>query len=345
VTVVWGDTPGESLGSAADAIDFTASGDVSAISVDLGGGVPEERCYRGGAFLPPYTNSARVDRAFALRRIGGWPRRINPLTGRPYPVRVHVDEVPPPVTTQWTTLYERDLRTLASQAIRPTRVSQYLSFTLDEQPWFFHGSNGSLGLANGQGLVCSAENGFHGGNNYAGLHVGLRVYAMAGYDAAKETCVQVRFGGPYLPAGSHVGASHWSGAEQWGYGPGNNHATIRLDSGGTVTFAGSTSLAVPDGAVDPSGLDTWVFATIAQPFEVAGGRSSVRNHRLGLYRRGWLSDAFPNVEQMTVVGAWNGWGNAEQPDFKMGFYLGATPNTNGVVSSRVTHIRVLQRDA
>lgn len=71
--VNWIDTPGVALPNETEAIDFTALGEVLAISVSFTGGVVEERAYREGVFVPPYLASTQAGGTFSLKRAGGWP--------------------------------------------------------------------------------------------------------------------------------------------------------------------------------------------------------------------------------------------------------------------------------
>jgi hypothetical protein len=72
MTVTFIDSPNSVIGKT-EALDFTASSEVSAISVGFGAVRDEERVYRDGAFLRSYTRSTRVGNTYSIVRDGGWP--------------------------------------------------------------------------------------------------------------------------------------------------------------------------------------------------------------------------------------------------------------------------------
>jgi hypothetical protein len=83
MTVTFIDPPSSVIGKT-EALDFTASAEVVAISVGYGAVRDEERVYRDGAFLRSYTRSTKVGNTYSVVRDGGWP--ANP--------QLYVDELP-----------------------------------------------------------------------------------------------------------------------------------------------------------------------------------------------------------------------------------------------------------
>jgi hypothetical protein len=92
MTVTFIDTPGETLDSANESLDFTTDRAVPAISVYFGSGRSEERVYRDGAFLWPYSGSSVSGSGpytWSITRSGGW---------LPEP-KLYIDESPAPVVS------------------------------------------------------------------------------------------------------------------------------------------------------------------------------------------------------------------------------------------------------
>lgn len=144
MTVAWIDTPGVPLYSASEAIDFTATDEVSALSVSFGPNRVEERAFRDGAFLYPYLASTRDGTTFALRRSGGWPRTPT----------VFVDEVPPvpPLPTggqAYGAIYNLDFAAQPSQNLTPKST-----YTIDGLTWYAKNNPGTsnISIVNGSGL-------------------------------------------------------------------------------------------------------------------------------------------------------------------------------------------------
>lgn len=81
MTVVWIDTPGSTLPSRFESLDFTTANDVAFVSISFGSIFPEECAYRDGAFLYPYLQSTCVGHTFSLVRRGGWPANPAPHVG------------------------------------------------------------------------------------------------------------------------------------------------------------------------------------------------------------------------------------------------------------------------
>jgi hypothetical protein len=336
MTVTFIDSPNSVIGKT-EALDFTASGEVIAISVGFGAVRDEERVYRDGAFLRSYTRSTKVGTTYSIVRDGGWP--ANP--------QLYVDEAPVLPATFWTTLYDKDLRTLPNQTVSASMVNTFINFTADGQPWCFHGSSGSLMIVNGQGMVGNVSGDYSSGGAYAGLHVGLKLYQMVGYDVAKETALQVRFSGN-VTSSAIAGASTWcSPYEQWGYGPGDEVAVQRWDA--YTTRSRFSALGVDHDITIPSAAaaenyTTFVLAVSQLPVARTNPESSngKTNYRAGYFKRGASPTVWPSMESMTPNG-----GSCERGDIvvgsqylKMGWYAGSGGGTRAITA---THIRVLQR--
>lgn len=73
MSTTWFDTPGSTLLSRFDAVDFAVSTEPAFVSVGYRSRRPEELAFRDGAFVYPFLNSTREGNTFALRRTGGWP--------------------------------------------------------------------------------------------------------------------------------------------------------------------------------------------------------------------------------------------------------------------------------
>lgn len=349
MTVTFLDAPGTV--SPTETIDFTTTRGVVAISVRYDANRAEERAFRDGVWLYPYLGSSgpagSAAGTYHLVRTGGWPRDF----------RVHVDEA---LDTLWETLYERDLTTLPTQSVQATFSSTYKNFTADGQPWFFHGSAGTLLISAGQGMVLGAQGGAFGGNPYAGLFVGLRAWLMAGYDAAKALAVQVRFSGAVSTLSSaDIGAFHYSDpGDTWGYGPGNNACIARFGGTRMNTWInagmGTQNVSLPFSPLGSETLASYVLAAVAMPWEphptVSGSGTAaslnVTNRRWvwGAIKRPDTGSTFPPMESMAPTGVWSTPdGIMHHPEYRVGAYLGSTPSTNNSVAARLTHIRVLQK--
>lgn len=335
MTVAFIDAPGSRLPTVHEALDFTATGVVSAISVGLGAGVrAEERAYRDGVFLYPYLRSTKAGNTYSLVREGGWP--VAPT--------LYVDEATAAPTTFWTTLYDKDLRTLPNQTVSATLASSYLNFTADAQPWYFHGSSGSLMIVNGQGMVGTTSADATSGGPYSGLHVGLKMYQMAGYDVAKETAVQVRFAN--VVSGAAIGgAAVWcSPGEQWG-GPSDEVAIERWDAANArsrFSALGLDTYVTQPAQPAAESYTTLVFAVSQLPTartnpDASNGKT---NYRAGYFKRGASPTVWPSMESMTPNGGSCGRTDIAVNALKMGFYAGSASGSKSITA---THVRVLQR--
>jgi len=323
MTVTWIDPPGVRI-ARNEPIDFTATTDVVVIAVKFGSDLSVRECaYQEGVFLYPYLGSSVVGNTYTLVRTGGWPKTAN----------VYVTEVASGEASAWETLYEKDLRTLPNQAVQVSPTTDYLNFTADGQPWCFHGVDSSLNIVNGQGMVMGTTTTYDGGSNYSGTFVCLRVHAMTGYDPSKCTAVQVRFSGLY---GGRFGATHWSGAETWGNGPGFNHFTVVLREDSKVDCRAWT---IPT-QTPTSDVNTFVFAVSCEPYLDNEGSTWGVNSRTAHYRNNWTLPELPTMEQLMPALTYRAEIN-EQANFKMGFYLGDV--TTGTTTLTATHVRVLQK--
>jgi hypothetical protein len=342
------DPPGP-LANTSEPIDFTTDKSVTSISIEynphLGNGVREtvwdgtsEDGSTGGDFSYAYRKSSRSSDGLTwhIVRSTRWPDEL----------RIRIQEAksdPTPSTTTWSTLYSRDLTTLASQTITgPSNVDTYGNFTMDSQPWYWHGASGRVNLVNGQGLVGQVNAASI--NSYFGFYVGLRVYAMAGYDPAKETICQVTYSGALsaLPTTGYLAAGMWTGSEEWGYGPGNNAQHVLLGRSSVIfhdVILGNLftrSFAAKSPAVEDA--SNFCLALRTQPFDATKSTSGKFNYRSGYFERDIT--AMPDPEGLVGLGAENGLGTAQTSNYKMGFYAGST---SGVVSFVATKIRIMQR--
>jgi hypothetical protein len=338
MTVTFIDSPNSVIGKT-EALDFTASGEVIAISVGFGAVRDEERVYRDGAFLRSYTRSTKVGNTYSIVRDGGWP--ANP--------QLYVDEAPALPSTFWTTLYDKDLRTLPNQTVSASMSNTFANFTADGQPWCFHGCTASLMIVNGQGMVGTVNDDARDGSGYSGLHVSMKLYQMAGYDVAKETAVQVRFSD--LVSGAAIGgASVWcSPSEVWGYGPGDEAAIERWYEApyNVSRFGGPGSTGADVSQISSPVAEyysTIAFAVSQLPTArtnpaMSNGKT---NYRAGYFKRGASPTVWPSMESMTPNGGTAGRTDISVDALKMGWYAGVKPfGTNKTITA--THIRVLQR--
>lgn len=336
MTITFLDTPGVPLASKTDVIDFVATDALAFISVAFAGRVTET-AYQDGAFLWPYLSSTKNGNAYALVRTGGWPSTPT----------VSVEERAVAPTTLWTTLYECDLRTLPNTTIQGTKATTYKDFTLDGQPWYFHAGGGAtLSVQNTFGLTGTTESEMVDGNPYTGLHVGLKVYGISGYDPNKHTAVQVRFYGNAFAGNTRVGVSMWSGAETFGYGPGNNATILVRDTTNNTVFyrRAQAGVQMTHTVMDRAPFDTqdeWVFGVQATPW---GGNAqdgiADKNYRTLSFQRDVGQSVMPSPENMQPFASYNGLGTAESSNYKMGFYFGVT---TGTANFTMRHIRVLQK--
>jgi hypothetical protein len=336
MTVAFIDVPGSRLPTVDAPLNFTASGDVAAISVGFGAARVEERVYRDGVFLWPYLQSTKTGNAFRIVRDGGWPS--DP--------QIYVDEATAAPATFWSVLYDKDLRTLPDQTVSATMASSYLNFTADGQPWCFHGAAGSLMIVNGQGMVGVTDDDTTTNGAYQGLHVSMKIYQMAGYDVTKETAVQVRFSN-LISGAATGGASVWcSPSEKWGYGPGDEVALQRWYGGAWSRFS---SLGVelnmaqaPQPATES--YSTIVLAVSQMPIDrlQPGSTNGKTNYRAGYFKRNASPTDWPSMESMTPNGGSTGRTDINVNALKMGWFAGSAPyGTNKTITA--THIRVLQR--
>lgn len=341
MTVAWIDMPGAPLASKTEAVDFTTSRAVVAISVRYGTSRIEERAYRDGTWLYPYLGSSGpaggAAGTYRLVRAGGWPSKPT----------VHVDEA---TDTFWDVLYEKDLTTLPTQSVQPTFASTYKTFTADGQPWFFLGSSGTLMISAGNGMILGAQGGSQSNAVTAGVFVGIKIWDMAGYDPAKATCVQVRFSGALSGLGAgDIGAFHFTRGDAWNSAV-NNPLLCRYGQGRAHTFVdaglATYGVSVPSYAGTDTTLDSFVLATAVMPFEPSPsyGERTNRRWKYGLLRRGVSDASMPSVESMMPLGSWScADGIPQSSDYRMGAYLGSQPGTQVSVASRLTYIRVLQK--
>jgi hypothetical protein len=291
----------------------------------------EERAFRDGVFLWPYQGSTRAGNLFTLVREGGWPSDPKPF----------VDPTPPAISTFWTTLYERDLRALPTQAISGS--GGYTSFTMDGVRWTFHHSSSTAAQVNGTGVTLTITSGRQlsiGQNAYAGLRLCVVASELPGFDSTKQTACLVRFSG-VADVGKEFGATCWSGAEQWGYGPGNNNCTTKI-----VRVTGNTmyvKYATPNMASWDQVTNSVAVAataeqsadwTTASVFEAGTAPSACQGYAL---RDGGLS--FPVLESMLVAGAFQETGSRYGARH-MGFYMGTV---SGTKTLNATHIKVMQK--
>jgi len=132
VTVAFVDAPGSVI-SKSEALDFTASSEVVAISVAFGTSRVEERVYRDGVFLYPYLRSGKAGNTYSLVRDGGWPS--DP--------RLYVDEATAAPTSGQAmgAIYAVDFTQLPSS---PLYTGAGRSAVIDGKTWWLKGE--ALGM-------------------------------------------------------------------------------------------------------------------------------------------------------------------------------------------------------
>lgn len=280
-------------------------------------------------------------------------------------------------SSSWTTLYEKDLRELPDQVVVSSgQGGTYALRTIDGVSWGIHSAQQNsvnepiARLKTGVGLIHWFDFDKLPGMPYGGIFSCIRVFALPGYDAAKETCVQVRlyrgpdlnktvFGGAQytfeenMQNIGHVGACGWSGGESWGYGPGGNHETEYFDGAQlrvrdanvqdqTKNPLSFMTRPAPNGVIDK--LRDWVLGVKVTPWSMEPTQTSdslqMRNERSYLYARHCFKETFPAVEDMqtmvTLKKAADGSGYANH-------HLGAFFGDSGVNACAIQQIRVLQR--
>lgn len=337
MTLTWLDTPGSKLPTTHEPLDFETTQEVVAISVGFGQGLrAEERAYRDGAFLYPYLRSTKDGLTFSLVRDGGWP--ANP--------QLYVDESTPIPLTFWSTLYEKDLTTLANQTISATMVSDYLTATIAGLTWALQASSGSAMVVNGTGVTVRGDNTATGGNGYAGCHFGLRADLLPGFDPDKWTCVQVRATGANVQL-RHVGATMYTGASQ--YQPSVDHIGVRFGVGNTgnrATISGVvrtnadfvlSTYALDDFTITPD-VGSRVFAVAWGP-RFTPQDLSLSQDRYSLL--GNWTGAMPAPESMIPVAA-RRFAFSVDAAALAGIYVGSDSG-GGIATFNLTHIRVLQK--
>ncbi len=97
MTVTFDDTPGETLPSRREPIDFSATRVVTGVRVAY----DEEEVYDGSVFKAPYLSSTKDGDDFSIVRTGGWRK----------PFTIHVNEQSPSAAA-WTSIYEADLESV-----------------------------------------------------------------------------------------------------------------------------------------------------------------------------------------------------------------------------------------
>ncbi len=249
---------------------------------------------------------------------------------------VTAPEPPAPITTFWSVLYDKDVRTLVTQSVAPAAEYTYKRFTTsDGIPWAFQGSPGTAMISNGAGLTMSssARQLTEAQNAYAGCRVCVICNELPGYDATKELCAMVRFEGAFDAAGSEFGSVCWTGSQAYS-GPAANSAVIKICREANLIGvkwtnpqnAGWDDMRVFSRAAPLGALATpWVAATI---FSVD------RTHTQGLFRE-HAGTGMPAVEQLKAAGGHTETRGRVDP-VHMGFYVGAG-------SFIATHVRILQR--
>lgn len=182
----WIDAPGSVLPSRYEPLDFTATSDLSFISVSYEGElVPhmEELAYRDGAFRYPYLDSTHVGNAFSLRRRGGWPR----------PPTVHVQEAAAFASAPWSVIYGVDFAALAAASFATAGLQ-----TIDGLDWYLKGTfTQSGGLIHssdldGTGLRLRVNFASEGTDAHTNLRWFLPLANVPGYLAAAPVAIWAR---------------------------------------------------------------------------------------------------------------------------------------------------------
>lgn len=342
------DPPGP-LTNTYEPIDFTTDYLVTSISIEFNpsrangpretvwDGTSDDSGNTGGDFSYLYRASTHSDLSgsapyhWTIQREGAWPADF----------RIRVKEATPAAVDggAWTVMYEKDLRTLSNQSISVS-AGEYRQFTLDGNPWAYHGggTGNSLSLVNGSGLCLIAGDSRTGGLPYGGTLAMARVYAWAGLDLTKEIAVQFRISGSYQ-SGAEVGCATYSGPET--YGLGSNGAPVLRST--LAVGPATTTMAQDNGSTLPiisssTVMDDWVFAVTAAPYVVTPIHTydNLRTY----WWRNFPGSTLPSMQQMRVGGCRNGIGTGENTHWHLGAYLGSS---GGSKTMYVTNIRVLQR--
>lgn len=325
MTVTWIDTPGSTLASKIDVVDFSVTSEPAAISVSFGASRAEERAYRDGAFLYPYLSSTRNGATFALRRAGGWPRDptiyVDEQKGGGYGVLLDLDFASMPAHT-----FTAGKNVVAG-------VEFWLKVDGAANPTGFS-------ILPGAGLqVIASPTTLDSGNYYQ--HNNLRVGLYIPFDQAEGYApdvpyqMQWRYAGAYQIGNWRVGIANLAGIASSARSTGPEHATgigVELDDGARYR------------AVHPGGNNFYTSTKVgAIPWHVASlsyspdsGLAWVKHHVL---QTGW-PDATVGVPE-PILGTWNYRAlNAAQ---KYGAYV-YTENAPHVGTGVCTipHLRILQ---
>jgi len=301
-----------------------------------------EMVWFNGEFQYPYSLASNVKgNTYTVVRQGGWSEDLE----------LHVREVTPLPATLWSTLYQKDLRTLPNQVILPKLYGQYLDsgyipVTLDGVAWALQANNGIASVVNGAGIAVTSNGTASGGNGYAGCHMSIRADLLPGFDPAKKTCVQIRATGLATQL-KHVGASMYTGASQ--YAPANDHIGVRFGVGGSGVRANIFGIVGTNGfftanyyGVDPlvstPDVGNRVFAVAWSPkfIDTQGNQSQARYSLFGSW-----GGAMPAPEDMEPVSANKFSFDINDPALA-GMYVGADSG-GGEPIFHLTHIRVLQK--
>jgi len=291
-----------------------------------------ETIYQAGVIGTGY--SVVIDGStFHVSRAGGWPAGQFDL--------VFTEAATAP-SSAWTVLYDCDLAAQATQTIQSGPTSTYKNFTLDGQPWYFHGASGAASITNGVGMTMQGQ----GRDGYDGCRVGLRVYAMPGYDPAKLTAVQVRFGSSsgYVSGDSCFGADMWAGLETWGMGGVMNTTPIFLYGATDLRQHDAIYSSFMQSSIQKSSLallNTMVFGVVAYPWNGTNNTAHQYSSRLGIFQKNVLSSAMPVMEDMEAFRAYYSTGTGENANYKMGAFVGS--RTGATTTATLTRLRILQK--
>jgi hypothetical protein len=347
------DPPGPLAGTS-EPIDFTTDRLVTSISIEYrpttNTGLREtvwdgtsDVDDTGGDFSYLYRTSTRTGSGpytWTVRRNQPWPADF----------RIRVKEasaVPAPAETFWDELLSVDFTALSSQTFSATGNDyKYSSHTLSNgQTWELNGYVGTASLVNGLGVTVQGGGGFDGGNSANGGRFTIKNTAVPGFDAAKITCVQVRFRTATLtdtlPGNCDFGAVSWfNGVSPGTINEGGAHSMI-INAPDTSTRRAFWLSGGGYGGAVSSTLNIYteaVVTTTPKAYEFCLGVVTHPNwfYRWGLTHFETSRTTFPSVEKMTVNGVGLG-GPPSLGVLNLGGFWAATP------AMYMTHCRILQK--